>query len=455
MTLAPYRTALTFFLLAVAYAASLIYDTLIVQEYPQIQTLLGASIAACFAGMLVLVPYPRQVLMPLLLSSWPLHLYCASVLFIIWGFHGGWMLGQAAFYTPFAYAMYLLLPLVLFLDRRTFTAFTKMVGVTSAGLALPSFWGAMGHQHLFGIPLRLKFSYSDFSGIIASAGLFEHAEGHAFQMAIGALCCYYLLRSGEKAIVYGPCLLLTLAGLVISQGRAVILGLVIAGFFALLPELFRRSRPIFLGTLAVVLIFPVLILPQIASVPGVGRYLRAERGLSGREEAWQFALAVIKEKPWTGHGFMASTELTELESKRLRKSGFSGAGTTFHNTFISKSVDLGLAVTGVYTLLYLLPLIRICVSSRYRYEQELLRSMLLLTLTASIFRDYNIGGIRSTAMLSAAFLGACNLWPMLSERGWGLQDTRFHNAPSMFWPNGGDSGRIGKGPGFRQLPVSP
>ena len=190
--------------------------------------------------------------------------------------------------------------------------------------------------------------------------------------------------------------------------------------FSLLPELFRRSRPFFIGTLAIVLLFPFLILPQLALIPGIGGYLRVERGLSGREEAWSFALSAIGDKPWTGHGFMASTQLTEDEQKTLRKSGFSGAGTTFHNTFISKAVDLGLVVTGLYSLLYLLPLFRICTPSTITHEHDFLRSMLLLIVTAAIFRDYNIGGIRSTAMLSSIFLGLGNLWNVILQCRWML-----------------------------------
>ena len=51
--------------------------------------------------------------------------------------------------------------------------------------------------------------------------------------------------------------------------------------------------------------------------------------------------SAIRQKPQTGYGFMASAVLTANEQKMLRKSGFSGAGTTFHNTYISKAVGLG------------------------------------------------------------------------------------------------------------------
>ena len=36
--------------------------------------------------------------------------------------------------------------------------------------------------------------------------------------------------------------------------------------------------------------------------------------------------------------------------------------------------------------------------------------MLILVITTALFRDYNIGGIRSTAMAGSIFLGLANLW---------------------------------------------
>ncbi len=137
-----------------------------------------------------------------------------------------------------------------------------------------------------------------------------------------------------------------------------------------------------------------------------------ERGLSGREVAWLYATSLIEEKPWTGHGFGSSGELSEDAWRELRKSGYSGAGTTFHNTFITKAVELGMLTTIVYALMYLVSLMRICKPTDDVLRQQLIRSIIVLTLTASIFRDYNVGGVRSTSMLVAVFLGLANLWPL-------------------------------------------
>jgi hypothetical protein len=40
--------------------------------------------------------------------------------------------------------------------------------------------------------------------------------------------------------------------------------------------------------------------------------------------------------------------------------------------------------------------------------------VLLVVITASLFRHYNIGGVRSTALLTSIFIGLANLSPWLN-----------------------------------------
>ncbi len=412
--LPSYRKQLVYLCLMLAFAASVVYDTQFIVPLQRLQSVVAAAVVACFSATFLLARFPKRVIQPALLAAWPLHLFTICFLGVTWCFHGGAQKGAFIAYTIVAYATWLLVPLCLLLDRPLFDAFVKMVAIGSALLAIPSYVGAMGVDSILGIPLSNKYAYSNFSGIIASGGVFEHAEGHALQMAVGLFCCIYAMRKSGH-VLYLVCLLMVFAGLIVSQGRGAIFGVGIAAAYCLLPELFRRSRPIFLGSLAFFLVFPFLIWPQLANVPGVANYLRMERGLSGRDVAWRYAFSLVEEKPWTGHGFGTSGELSEQGRKLLRKSGYSGAGTTFHNTFITKAVELGMIATLVYALLYVVPLIRICQWTDYVHEQQLVRSIVVLTLTASLFRDYNIGGVRSTAMLVAVFLGLANLWPLAAD----------------------------------------
>lgn len=415
----PQRKTLIFLCIAAAFGASILYDTVFaVYSASRLRPLLAAGMLASLGVAFLLENYPLRVIKPWIVATWPLHVFTVFFIYLDLTFHGRASFGQVIAYTLVAYATYAVLPLLLVLDRRLFHAFVRLIAVLSALLAIPSYFGAMGFTSVLGIPLSGKPFYARFSGIVASGGVFEHGEGHALQMAAGMLCCIYLVfKPGGNTLArsgFFCCFCLSAAGLVISQGRAAILGIAIAVAFSLLPELFRRSRPLFFGSLALTLVFPFGILPQLSAIPRVGRYLRLESGLSGREDAWEYAQTLVREKPWTGHGFLASSRLTELNEKNLGKdSGYKGAGTTFHNTFVTKAVDLGLVATFLYSLLYVIPLSRICAPSEFPWEQHLVRTMILLTLTTAIFRDYNIGGVRSTTVMGTVFLGMASLWPRL------------------------------------------
>ena len=405
----PHRRLILFFCLASAYLASVVYDTVRVKSDPSLSTPVALVVIASLAAAFALQKYPVRVIWPFVLDTWPLHLFTSGFFAVCFVFHGGARLGQVVVYTIVAYATYAVLPLLLTLDKRLFSAFVALIAVLSAVLAIPSVFGAMGYDNLVGIPLRVKHHYAALSGIIASGGVFEHPEGHALQMGCGILCSLYLFRK-SRHIVFFLCFLLAMMGLVISQGRAAMLGVMIALSFRFLPELFHRSRVVFVGSVVTFLVVPFFLWSQMATLPGVSGYLRLQRGLSGRDVAWGYAATLIQEKPWVGHGFLSSSELTESHRDELRKSGFSGVGTTFHNTFITRTVELGLIVTFLYSLLYVVPFWRICQPTQYPDEQNLVRAIILLVLTTCLFRDYNVGGVRSTALTGAVFLGLANLW---------------------------------------------
>ncbi|MCA9149617.1 MAG: O-antigen ligase family protein [Planctomycetales bacterium] len=410
-----YRRTLTYILLGIALVSSAAYDTVFMQVYERVQQGLAGLMALCFGGIIFIQRYSLKQLGRAFADAWPLHVYSVVFLVICFAFHGGYRLPQVLAYTYFAYATYFMLPFIFREDQTVFQAFIRQIAWLSALLAIPSFFGAAGFDRLGGIRLRNKPSYAEFSGIIASGGFFEHPEGHALQMGFGILCAIYLLqRSGTFANL--AILILTTLGLIVSQGRAAIYGLCIAAAFHVLPSIFRRSRLVFIGTFALLLLFPYVIWPQMSQLPGISSYLRMERGLSGRGEAWEFAADVIREKPATGHGFMASATITWEAQRYLRRTGFSGAGTTFHNTFISKAVDFGLVATGLYMLLYIVPLWRICPEDEYRLERELIRGIIVLTITTAIYRDYNIGGVRSTVVIGAIFLGLASIWHSVVHR---------------------------------------
>ena len=286
MILLPHRKSLIFLCIAAAFAMSVLYDTAFAVYFAsRLRKLMAAGILASLGVAFLLERYPLKAIRPLAVATWPLHLFTVFFVYLGLAFHSRAQFAQVIAYTLVAYATYAVLPLLLVLDRRRFDAFVAMIALLSGVLAVPSFFGSMGYGSFLGIPLSTKVFYANFSGIVASGGVFEHGEGHALQMAAGMLCCLYFIRKSDSSTLmrnlFGGCFCLCLVGLVISQGRAAILGFTIAVAFVLLPEVFRRSRLLFFGTLAFTLLFPFVILPQLSSVPGVSRYLRLEKGLSG------------------------------------------------------------------------------------------------------------------------------------------------------------------------------
>ena len=247
--------------------------------------------------------------------------------------------------------------------------------------------------------------------------MFEHAEGHALQMAVGLFCCLYALRR-QWRLTDGICFLLTLTGLVVSQGRGAIFGVMIAVAFMWLPELFRSSRLVFVGTLVFFWMFPFVIWPQMAQVPGVASYLRLERGLSGRDVAWEFAMQLVQERPIRGHGFLSSGELTEIAQEGPAPEWLQRR---WHD--VSQHVYYQGSGTGRDRGRGLRAAVHCpCAQNMYPHalpsaSKQLVRSILLVTLTASLFRDYNIGGVRSTSMMVGVFLGLANLWPWVDRMG--------------------------------------
>ena len=409
-----YRRQLVLACLAAIFAAGVLYDTRFIVPLETLMALVALGVVGCFGVIVLLTRYPRSVIQSAVLAAWPLHLYTIAFVTVSWVYHGGGQKSTLIAYTIVAYAAWLVIPVGLLMERRLFDGFMKILAIGCALLALPCYVGAVGIDSLAGFPLSNKYSYSNFSGIVASGGIFEHAEGHALQMAIGLFCCLYAWRRSGQ-LLYGICTVMVLAGLIVSQGRGAIFGVAIATSFYFLPQVFTRSRLIFISSIAFCLMFPFLIWPQLAKIPGVADYLRLERGLSGRDAAWLYAIELVQDEPWTGYGFGSSGDLSEDARKELRKSGYSGAGTTFHNTFITKAVEMGMPVTVIYCLMYLVPLMRICKPNGDPAQQQLVRSIIVVALTASIFRDYNIGGIRSTSILVAVFLGLANLWPFATE----------------------------------------
>ncbi len=198
-----YRRELVFTCLALAFAASVVYDTAFIVTRESLRAVIAVAVVGCFSAVFLLTTYPKRVIQPALVAAWPLHLYTICFLGVSWCFHGGAQKGAIIAYTVVAYATFLLVPVCLLMDRRLFDGFVKMVAVGSALLAIPCYIGAIGIDSILGVPLSNKYSYSNFSGIVASGGIFEHGEGHALQMASG--CFVVSTPSAKRAKGFMGC----------------------------------------------------------------------------------------------------------------------------------------------------------------------------------------------------------------------------------------------------------
>ncbi len=213
-----YRKQLTSICLAVAFLAGVAYDTLFIIPHEGLRAIVAVTVLASLAVAFLLEEYPPHVIQPVIVATIPLHLFSMISLGFCVSFHGDSRLGEMVAYTLVAYATYVLVPVWLLLDRRLFDVFVKVVAVACTCWRYRRMSARLGIDSIGGIPLSNKYAYSSFSGIIASGGIFEHAEGLALQMAVGVFCCFYALRKSGNWF-YGLCLVMVSAGLVVSQGR--------------------------------------------------------------------------------------------------------------------------------------------------------------------------------------------------------------------------------------------
>ncbi len=391
------------------------YTTYFAHSLESGRDLLALLVIAILALITLIVgsqPQDRRVTMGALINNWPLHAYSLAAVAITILVHPDRLSFQLIAYVIVAYATYLAVPLTFIRHPALLFHWARIIAITSAAFAIPSYAGALGLDSFIGLPIYTKTAYAGFTGVAASAGIMEHLNPFAAQMGVGTLCAWYVYRKTNAAL-YLVLFVLIVGALVISQGRGAWLGSLAALGACLAPRFVREKSSILLAYGIGAAALPFLLVGTLQAAPIVGDALRLSAGLSGREGGWLFALLQISQEPWVGHGFQAAGETTTAYAESLDQIGFHAAGASFHNTFLTKAVEFGLPIAAVYLLLFLRPIIQIAGRTRWPSERALVRSMCLLALTASLYVDINVGGVRSIAIFNAAFLGLANLWPVL------------------------------------------
>ena len=118
-----YRQTLTFAMLAFSIVVSVAYDTVPFQINEGSQQLLAVVMAGCLAVIVMVQRYSLPVLSRAIVYAWPLHLFSLAFVGVCVGFHGGAKLSQVIGYTYFAYATYVIVPMILRVDQPMFRAY--------------------------------------------------------------------------------------------------------------------------------------------------------------------------------------------------------------------------------------------------------------------------------------------------------------------------------------------
>ena len=293
----------------------------------------------------------------------------------------------------------------IFTDRRLFDAVILVHIWAGVLLVPPAILGALGADSFLGLAIKTKEGYARFSSVAASAGVIDFPATFGTQLAIAMVACVYWLVRHPRSAPYWTAFGILALGLIIAQARGAFLGLAGAAALVFLARRIQIPAWMLLTAAIAVILAPLFATELIAMIPGVNSYFRVEAGLAGRAGGWIFALRQIAAEPLAGHGFGASSELTTTHIETLRQVRFRAEGASFHNTFISRAVEFGVPNALLYLAIYVIAFLRTARAASHSLEARFLMAMVLVCTTASVYKDINIGGLRSISVSTALFVG--------------------------------------------------
>jgi O-antigen ligase len=311
-------------------------------------------------------------------------------------------------YVLVGYAAYAVLPPMLLASDRWVEHLLGLIVRLSLVLAVTVLVGGVGYDHLFGIPLRVKESYAQFSGFAASGGVFQHPAAAGITLATALVAAAHLRRR-QRTIWMLPAMWVLGAALIVTQARGAFLGLVLALVVGRLDS--RRlpnwAFPVLIAAGVLVATFGYRILEV---VPPLADFLRIERGTSGRTFVWELAVDRLTDSPWLGFGGGSAQQFTADNIEVLRAGSFRAAGASLHNAYLTSAFEYGVPLGLLYAWLMLSPLAAVTDVVTRRPDDVLartLRAMAVVVCVAAAFTDVNIGGVRATSLLGALVLGLC------------------------------------------------
>lgn len=339
-------------------------------------------------------------------ASSVLLLYLLASFVVIILAHEGSRIGLMAVYALLGIAFAIVFPLYFLRDERRIEKWATMLVVTTLLIVVTAILGVAGLDNLGPIPLFVKSGYANFLGIRASAGIFEQLTTFGLLLIFAIFSSLYLSKRRRNVLYLFVAGIFVLM-LVALQSRATVLAFGVSVVTLLtFRRITRRSAytlPAFAGLLATA---PFLMISVMATAsPFLNQYLRLSTGLSGRDAGWVLAGSLIAEKPLFGHGLGSSSALTSQFADVLSEGGFYAAGASFHNSFLTKAVDMGLIVASLYILVYVVPLVMLIRSSTPIAMKRYLVGCLVAIPIVAFFVDINVGGARLAVFASAFYLG--------------------------------------------------
>jgi len=402
------RTSVEAFLLWLIYALSLGYAT----EYARDTVSARHWIALAIFGLLALFTVftfrrYRTGLLQIARGAWPLWTYFLLLCSTILVFHRETFSFELIGYMVVSGFGFVYLAHCMSQNEALLVSWIKVNAVVAVVLLPTILVGMAGIDVFMGIPIVVKSFYASYTGIRATGGALELAETLGTQMAIAIPCAWCMYRrSGHWSylLVFSAAVF----GLVVSQSRGAYAAIYVALAISYLATRISPRPSIKLASIVGLIVAPYLAMDLMSQVDFLANWLRLDLGMSGREGGWEFASELVASEPFVGHGFQQSSELTVIYDTVLHRMGFRAAGASFHNTFISKAVDSGLIVAFSYVMLFVVPILR----DRELHPDPVrvcIRTVSVVVLVSALFKDMNIGGVRSIALSTTIFLGLANV----------------------------------------------
>lgn len=341
-------------------------------------------------------------------------IYCASLLLLQFVFHGFNIAGIRLVITLFsALLAYVFIGGLLHYHQPIFIKFMKIILFSTVLLSFFSILSNFGISKFIFLPMSEKYGAYGISGLHATGGIIEHPNkmGGQILIALGALILFR-----KNLIMQKFLLLILLLGLFLSFGRGGWLGAFI-GFLAILSitksrnKNFIKLKPILVSIAVISIMF--ISWSFLKNSQTVNSLLRVDRGTSGRDIMWVYAVSKAVEKPLTGYGFRSDTYLKEISTGEF---GNIAAQSGWHNVFISHLTQFGILGLLLYLSIFLIPMYRLYKSSVPIVYKKSLLFIIVAMFVAANFTAYNIGGLRSMPLAMSIVLGVANMSNLYEKR---------------------------------------